>query len=86
VFFGWLETFSAAFDGYAWLAAVNPVASLFYYLRRIGPAFLARGPAGAFRAPAGTAAVIAYGAAAGSVVLGLIGGTVLDVLDGPLAR
>ncbi|GGQ97031.1 hypothetical protein GCM10010280_50890 [Streptomyces pilosus] len=90
VFFGKLEAFSAAFDGgYAWLAvvaAVNTVASLFYYLRWIGPAFLARGPAGAFRAPSRPAAVIAYGAATGSVALGLLGGTVLDVLDGPLVR
>ncbi|WCH92357.1 NADH-quinone oxidoreductase subunit N [Streptomyces moderatus] len=90
VFLGKLEAFSAAFDGgYAWLAvvaAVNTVASLFYYLRWIGPAFLARAPAGDFRTASRTAAVIAYAAAAGSVVLGLVGGIVLDVLGGPLAR
>lgn len=89
VFLGKLEAFSAAFDGgYAWLAvvaAVNTVASLFYYLRWIAPAFLARG---ALREPGETsrsAAVVAYGAATGSVVLGLLGGMVLDVLGGPLA-
>lgn len=41
VFLGKLQVFSAAFDGgYAWLAvlaAVNTVASLFYYLRWIAP-------------------------------------------------
>ncbi|QOV40499.1 NADH-quinone oxidoreductase subunit N [Streptomyces ferrugineus] len=89
VFLGKLEVFSAAIDGgQAWLvvvAAANTVASLFYYLRWIAPAFLVRGPTGASRATAGTAAVVAYGAATASVVLGLLGGTVLDVLGGPLA-
>ncbi|ELS58509.1 NADH-quinone oxidoreductase subunit N [Streptomyces viridochromogenes] len=89
VFLGKLEAFSAAFDGgYAWLvvvAAVNTVASLFYYLRWIAPAFLARGRAGDSPTTSGTAAVIAYGAATASIVLGLLGGTVLDALGGPLA-
>ncbi|MFD8352469.1 NADH-quinone oxidoreductase subunit N [Streptomyces coelicoflavus] len=89
VFLGKLEAFSAAFDGdYAWLAvvaAVNTVASLFYYLRWIAPAFLAPGPAGGSLTTSRTAAVIAYSAAAGSVALGLLGGTVIDVLGGPLA-
>ncbi len=89
VFLGKLEAFSAAFDGdYAWLAvvaAVNTVASLFYYLRWIAPAFLARGHAGDTRTTSRTAALIAYGAATGSVLLGLLGGAVLDVLGGPLA-
>ncbi len=89
VFLGKLETFSAAFDGgYAWLAVVaaaNTAASLFYYLRWIASAFLARGPVGDPGATSGSAAVVAYGAATGSVVLGLLGGTVLDVLGGPLA-
>ncbi|MCL6734830.1 NADH-quinone oxidoreductase subunit N [Streptomyces neyagawaensis] len=89
VFLGKLEAFSAAFDGgYAWLAvvaAVNTVASLFYYLRWIAPAFLASGPAGGPGAMSRSAAVIAYGAATGSVVLGLLGGSVLDVLGGPPA-
>jgi NADH-quinone oxidoreductase subunit N len=47
VFVGKLEVFTAAFDGgYAWLAivaAVNTVASLFYYLRWIVPAVSPRG-------------------------------------------
>ncbi|MBW8820856.1 MAG: NADH-quinone oxidoreductase subunit N, partial [Streptomyces sp.] len=57
----------------------------FYYLRWIAPAFLARGPAGEFGTASRTAAVIAYGAAAGTVVLGLLGGSVLDVLGWRLA-
>ncbi|MFE2645661.1 NADH-quinone oxidoreductase subunit N [Streptomyces nigra] len=89
VFFGKLEAFSAAFDGgYAWLAvvaAVNTVASLFYYLRWIAPAVLARGPDGDPGTTSRSAAVVAYGAATGSVVLGLLGGVVLDVLGGPPA-
>ncbi|GAA0641978.1 NADH-quinone oxidoreductase subunit N 1 [Streptomyces sp. NBRC 14336] len=90
VFLGKLEAFSAAFDGgYAWLAvvaAVNTVASLFYYLRWIAPAFLARRATREPGEASRSAAVVAYGAAAGSVALGLLGGTVLDVLDGPLVR
>lgn len=89
VFFGKLEAFSAAFDGgYAWLAvvaAVNTVASLFYYLRWIAPAVLARSPDGDPGTTSRSAAVVAYGAATGSVVLGLLGGIVLDVLGGPVA-
>ena len=90
VFLGKLEAFSAAFDGgYAWLAvvaAVNTVASLFYYLRWIAPAFLSRGLVGDPVVMSRSAAVVAYGTAIGSVVVGLLGGTVLDVLGGPLAR
>ncbi|CAL9284201.1 NADH-quinone oxidoreductase subunit N [Streptomyces sp. enrichment culture] len=90
VFLGKLEAFSAAIDGgYAWLAvvaAVNTVASLFYYLRWIAPAFLARGPGSDPGAMSRSAAAVAYGAATGSVVLGVLGGTVLDVLGGPLSR
>ena len=90
VFLGKLEVFSAAFDGgYAWLAvaaAVNTVASLFYYLRWIGPAFRTSEAVGEQRVTSRPAAVVAYAAATGSVVLGVLGGVVLDVLDGPLAR
>ncbi|MBI0293215.1 NADH-quinone oxidoreductase subunit N [Streptomyces sp. PRKS01-29] len=89
VFLGKLEAFSAAFDGgYAWLAvlaAINTVASLFYYLRWIAPALSARReerPQDVTR----TASVTAYGAAACSVALGLAGGPVLTLLDGSLAR
>ncbi|MFC8535791.1 NADH-quinone oxidoreductase subunit N [Streptomyces sp. NPDC057249] len=90
VFLGKLEAFSAAIDGgYAWLAvvaAVNTVASLFYYLRWIAPAFLAPRPAGVLHPTSGIAAATAYGAATGSVLLGLLGGTFLDALSGPLTR
>ncbi len=91
VFLGKLEVFSAAFDGgYAWLAAVaavNTVASLFYYLRWIAPTVTTPRTTGA-RPPrlTRTAAGTAYGAAALSVVLGVAGGPVLGVLDGALAR
>ena len=48
VFLGKLTTFSAAWDGgFAWLtvvAGVNTVASLFYYLRWLAPAFTPDGP------------------------------------------
>ncbi|MBT2452321.1 NADH-quinone oxidoreductase subunit N [Streptomyces sp. ISL-43] len=87
VFLGKLEAFSAAFDGgYAWLAvlaAVNTVASLFYYLRWIAPAVTGRRSSGPIAAVP-TAMLLAYGAAAGSVVLGLMAGPVLGLLDGSL--
>lgn len=90
VFLGKLEAFSAAFDGgYVWLAvvaAVNTVASLFYYLRWIAPTVTARPASGAPPRLLRTASVTAYGAAVCSVVLGLAGGPVLDLLDGALAR
>lgn len=89
VFLGKLEAFSAAFDGgYAWLAvlaAVNTVASLFYYLRWIVPAVSRTGtpgPAEGDRA----ARYVAYAAAAVSLGLGLAGGPVLDALSGPISR
>lgn len=89
VFLGKLEVFSAAFDGgYAWLAvvaAINTVASLFYYLRWIAPTVSA-GQEGKAPSVVRTASVTAYGAAACSVALGLAGGPVLALLDGPLAR
>ncbi len=90
VFLGKLEVFSAALDGgYAWLAvvaALNTVASLFYYLRWIAPTLTTgatTAPPPSARRPAAT---VAYAAAAGSVVLGLAGGPVLDLLDGALAQ
>ena len=46
VFLGKLQVFTAAIDGrYRWLAGLavaNTVASLFYYLRWLAPAFLQR--------------------------------------------
>jgi NADH-quinone oxidoreductase subunit N len=89
VFLGKLEAFSAAIDGgYAWLAvvaAVNTVASLFYYLGWIAPVL--GKPAG--RGPTATreraAARTACAAAGASVLLGVLGGPLLAVLDGGLA-
>jgi NADH-quinone oxidoreductase subunit N len=94
VFVGKLTVFSAAWDGgLAWLvvlAAVNTVASLFYYLRWLIPAFsgppdsLPTTPEVAGRAR--VAAVVASCAAAATVVLGVAGGPLLDVVTGTLAR
>ncbi|MFI6279204.1 NADH-quinone oxidoreductase subunit N [Streptomyces sp. NPDC050988] len=88
VFLGKLQAFSAVFDGgYAWLAvlaAVNTVASLFYYLRWIVPAVsrdASPGPAEGNR----TARVVAYAVTVVSVGLGLAGGPVLDALAGPMS-
>ena len=88
VFLGKLQAFSAVFDGgYAWLAvlaAVNTVASLFYYLRWIVPA-VSRGASPGLAEGDGTARVVAYAATAVSVGLGLAGGPVLDALAGPMS-
>jgi hypothetical protein len=71
---GKLQVFTAAIDGgYGWLAAlavVNTVASLFYYLRWLAPAFLQRPPGtsvtGDALEPAGRwAAAAAYTAGGG---------------------
>lgn len=85
VFVGKLAAFLAAADGgLAWLvvvAAVNTVASLFYYLRWIVPAFggvgggaagsaASGGPGAVLRLPV----VVVHGAAAGSIVLGVAAG------------
>jgi NADH-quinone oxidoreductase subunit N len=91
VFVGKLEVFTAAVDGgYGWLAglaAVNTVASLFYYLRWLAPAFLPPRPeAGAdVLRPAGSlAAVTAYAAATASVVTGIAGAAILPLVTGHL--
>jgi NADH-quinone oxidoreductase subunit N len=104
VFVGKLAVFAAAWDGgLAWLvvvAAVNTVASLFYYLRWIAPAFAgvavapvpAEGPTGSGpRTAAGTAqqvrrgpAVGLHAAAVGSVLLGLGAGAWLTLTSGAL--
>nr|WP_130294331.1 NADH-quinone oxidoreductase subunit N [Pseudonocardia sediminis] len=83
VFLGKLTVFSAAVDGgFAWLAvlaAVNTVASLFYYLRWVAPVF--RDPVDdadtAVMRTRGWARDTAIGAAALSVLLGVAGGVVL---------
>lgn len=88
VFLGKLEVFAAAIDGgFTWLvviAVVNTVASLFYYLRWIAPAFLSR-PSRPSLAPSGRwAALGAYTAGVASVALGVAGGLVLPLGAGPL--
>ena len=87
-FVGKLTVFAATIDGgYAWLAALavaNTVASLFYYLRVIGPMYLERGsdtspaPAVLSRAAAAGAGL----AAAAVVAVGLLAGPLLSALDG----
>ncbi|GAA2144745.1 NADH-quinone oxidoreductase subunit N [Actinomadura napierensis] len=78
VFVGKVLMFGAAIDGhYVWLAvvaAVNTVASVFYYLRWIVPLF--RRPEGEF-APARGASAVAVVAALFSLVLGIGAGVAL---------
>ncbi|MHA7278008.1 NADH-quinone oxidoreductase subunit N [Arthrobacter sp. Hz1] len=93
VFVGKLTTFAAGWDGgFAWLvviAALNTVASLFYYLRWIGPVFQSR--------PSGEAARIAVGSrrwatasaltTAGTVLaFGIFAGLLWPFVDGQLVR
>jgi NADH-quinone oxidoreductase subunit N len=94
VFLGKLEIFTATIDsGYTWLAALavaNTIASLFYYLRWLAPAFL-RPPAATQPDPlqaAGSSwpAAVAYAAGTISVVLGVAAGAVLPLLTGTLLR
>ena len=90
VFVGKLTVLAAAWDGgYAWLAvvvAVNTVASLFYYLRWIAPAFRApdRGAVVPVERRLPWAAGVAVATGAASVAVGLGAGAVLAVVDGPL--
>ncbi|MGH3757138.1 NADH-quinone oxidoreductase subunit N [Actinophytocola sp.] len=85
VFAGKLTIFTATADaGLGWLvvvAAVNTVASVFYYLRWIMPAM--RDGSG-LPAPDRPAAVTAYVATALSVVLGVLAGPVLAITGGGL--
>jgi NADH-quinone oxidoreductase subunit N len=78
VFAGKVLMFGAALDGgYVWLAvvaAVNTVASVFYYLRWIVPLF--RRPSGPMR-PAPGASAVAVIAAVFSLVLGIGSGIAL---------
>ncbi|MEU0467045.1 NADH-quinone oxidoreductase subunit N [Amycolatopsis sp. NPDC006131] len=87
VFAGKLTVFTAAYDGgFAWLvvvAAINTVASLFYYLRWIAPAVRSADSPGVpdvERWSAGTA----YTATAASVVLGPLAGPLLAAFGGSL--
>jgi NADH-quinone oxidoreductase subunit N len=94
VFIGKLTVFSATWDGgLAWLvvlAAANTVASLFYYLRWLIPAF--SGPPGSVpAAPRVTghvqlAAAVAGCAAVATVALGVAGGVLLEIMTGTPAR
>jgi NADH-quinone oxidoreductase subunit N len=89
VFVGKLGVFSAATDaGLAWLmvvAAVNTVASVFYYLRWIVPMFAAAPEREEALVPAGGwARAGAYAAGTATVALGLASGPVLAQLSGRL--
>lgn len=89
VFLGKLEVFTAAIDGgHTWLAVVavvNTIASLFYYLRWIAPAFLQPARDKDVLTPAGHwSAAGAYTAGAASLILGIAGGAVLPLASGPL--
>ena len=93
MFVGKLEIFTATIDGdFAWLAALadaNTVASLFYYLRWLAPAFLRRPAAGQpdpLVAAGAWATASAYAAGAISLALGLAAGAVLPLLNGILLR
>jgi NADH-quinone oxidoreductase subunit N len=93
VFLGKLEIFTATVDGgYTWLAALaiaNTIASLFYYLRWLAPAFL-RAPDATQPDPLAATgrwpAAVAYAAGTISVALGVTAGAVLPLLAGPLLR
>ncbi|MFD2399864.1 NADH-quinone oxidoreductase subunit N [Prauserella oleivorans] len=84
VFAGKLTVFTAAFDaGLGWLvvlAAVNTVASVFYYLRWIAPA-MRSGP-GTTERPSSWAATTTYIAAAASVAVGVLAGPILAAFQG----
>lgn len=96
VFVGKTVVFSAAADGgLAWLvvvAAVNTVASLFYYLRWLGPVFSAGSgsarPGRAARGPVtrGWPELATVSAAVATVGLGLLAGPALDLATTPLLR
>lgn len=92
VFFGKLTTFTATADGgLGWLvaiAALNTVASLFYYLRWLAPSYL-RPPTDQSQAllqPSGRSAKIGgYTAGLAVLLLGLANGASLGLFTGPLA-
>lgn len=96
VFLGKTVVFSAALDGgLAWLvviAAVNTVASLFYYLRWLAPVFGAEveptaGPTfSEDRVATRWAQVAALSAGIGALALGLLGGPALALADVTLLR
>ena len=83
VFAGKLTVFTAAFDaGLGWLvvlAAVNTVASLFYYLRWLAPALGAG--SGPVARPGNWATATAYAAAPLSIAVGVLAGPLLTALQ-----
>ena len=93
VFVGKLTTFSAAWDGgLAWLvviAAVNTVASLFYYLRWLAPMF-SRAVVSSHPDPVAErhqgAVLISVGGAVAVIALGIASGALMSILDSPIAR
>jgi NADH-quinone oxidoreductase subunit N len=93
VFLGKLEVFSATVDGgYTWLAALavaNTVASLFYYLRWLGPLFRPVPddlPARTHLVLGRWSATAAYTAGGASLALGIAGGAAIPLTLGPLLR
>jgi NADH-quinone oxidoreductase subunit N len=89
VFVGKLTVFTAAWDGgFAWLvvvAAVNTVASLFYYLRWIAPVFRSVGPLPEREPLQRYAAVAAALAAVSVLAVGLGAGVLGGLVDGATA-
>ena len=87
VFVGKLTIFTATADAGLWwllvIAAINTVASVFYYLRWIVPAMRSGGD---LPAPGRAGSVTAYVATTLSVVIGLAAGPFLSVVDGGLLR
>jgi NADH-quinone oxidoreductase subunit N len=87
VFVGKLIVFTAAVEGgFAWLAVlaiVNTVASVFYYLRWLAPAFRGAGTDAVPQRAGPWSAAVAYGCAAATVLLGVAGGVLLPVLAAP---
>jgi NADH-quinone oxidoreductase subunit N len=93
VFLGKLEIFTATIDGgYTWLTALavaNTIASLFYYLRWLAPAFLRQPEVtqpDPLRATGRWSAAAAYAAGTISLALGLTAGAILPLLTGTLLR
>lgn len=93
VFVGKLSVFSAAGDGgLGWLvavAALNTVASLFYYLRWVAPSFRRTHPpeeADALATAGQWSRTTAYAAAALSIAIGLGSGPALALFSGAIAR
>ncbi|MBB4908867.1 proton-conducting transporter transmembrane domain-containing protein [Actinophytocola algeriensis] len=87
VFAGKLTVFTATADAGLWwllvIAAINTVASVFYYLRWLVPATR---PGNDLPQPGRAGTATAYVATAVSIVVGLAAGPVLAAVDGGLLR